>query len=108
MTNPPPRPPVQMPSLEMPPDLEIEYVNLVRIAHSISELILDFARILPGAHPAQITSRVIMAPISAKLFYKALGENLAKYESVFGEIKIPGDSNLASQLFRPPNPPNSE
>lgn len=93
------------PALEIPPDLEIEYVNLVRIAHSPSELVFDFAHLLPGVTPAQIRSRIVMSPLGAKLFYRALAENLAKYESVFGEINVPGDRTLADHLFRPPHPP---
>jgi len=104
MSNPPPRNPGQLPPLQMPPDLEIEYVNLVRIAHSPSELVFDFARLLPGGGPAQISSRIVMSPLGAKLFQRALVENLSKYEAAFGEINIPGDSTLADNLFRPQNP----
>jgi hypothetical protein len=106
MSASPPRPQgPQFPPLELPPDLEIEYVNLVRIAHSPSELVFDFAHLLPGSTPARVRSRIVMSPLGAKLFYRALAENLAKYESSFGEIHIPGDSSLAEHLFRPPNPP---
>lgn len=107
MSDTPPRPAgQQLPPLEVPPDLEIEYVNLVRIAHSPSELVFDFAHLLPGGTPARVRSRIVMSPLGAKLFYRALAENLAKYEASFGEINIPGDSSLASHLFRPPGPPD--
>ena len=99
------------PPLEFPADIQIEYVNLVRIAHSISELVLDFANLLPGAGQAKVSSRIVMSPLAAKLFHRALSENLAKYENTFGEIKIPGQITLADHLFRPPNasenPPDS-
>jgi hypothetical protein len=96
------------PNLELPHDLEPIYANLVRITHSPSEIVIDFAQILPGSHGAQIKSRVLMSPLSAKLFYRALGENLAKFEANFGEIQTPGDSSLASQLFKPfSGPPGS-
>ena len=95
----------QMPPLEVPSDLEVEYVNLVRIAHSPSELVFDFAHLLPGSSPAQVRSRIVMSPLGAKLFYRALAENLAKYEASFGEINVPGSSSLADHLFRPPNSP---
>lgn len=108
MTQMPPRPPGQLPPLEFPPDLQIEYVNLVRIAHSFSELIFDFAHIFPGPNQARISSRIIMSPLSAKLFHRALSENLAKYETAFGEIKVPGNSGLADHLFRQQNPPDPE
>ncbi|HEY61339.1 MAG TPA: DUF3467 domain-containing protein [Anaerolineae bacterium] len=91
--------------LEIPADLEIVYSNIVRITHSPSELVLDFAHILPGSNKAQVQSRIIMSPLSAKLLHRALGENLAKYETNFGGIKIPGGSSLADYLFqKPPKP----
>jgi hypothetical protein len=96
----------QFPPLELPPDLQVEYVNLVRIAHSPSELVFDFAHLLPGGGPARVSSRIIMSPLGAKLFFRALSENLAKYESSFGEIAIPGDVTLADHLFKPPAAPD--
>lgn len=103
--SPPPKP--QTPSLEVPEDLEATYANLVRIAHSPSELVFDFAYFMPGTVPANVRSRIVMSPLGAKLFYRALAENLSKYESTFGEIKIPGEVSLADYLFRPPQPPES-
>jgi hypothetical protein len=77
----------------------------VRIAHSPSELVFDFAHLLPGVPLARVSARVVMSPLGAKLLYRALGENLARYETAFGEIKMPGESTLADFLFRPPTPP---
>jgi hypothetical protein len=97
------QPAKQLPQLEVPEDLEPLYINVVRITHSPSEMVLDFARILPGMTPSKVISRLLMSPLSAKLFYRALGENLAKYEANFGEIKLPGGGeSLAENLFRPP------
>jgi hypothetical protein len=96
----------QLPTLDVPPNLEVEYVNMARIAHSPSELVFDFAHILPGSGPAKISSRIVMSPLGAKLFHRALTENLAKYEATFGEIKVPGDATLADNLFRPHTPPD--
>jgi len=76
----------QVHKIEVPEDLEPLYVNVVRITHSPSEMVLDFARILPGMTPSKVISRLLMSPLSAKLFHQALGENLAKYEASFGEI----------------------
>lgn len=91
-----------LPPLKIPEDLETIYVNLVRIAHSPSELVFDFAHLLPGASPARVQSRMVMSPLGAKLFHQALGENLKRYEKAYGEIKVPGQSSLADHLFRPP------
>jgi hypothetical protein len=95
-----PTPPPNVPSFDLPENLEPLYVNLVRISHSPAELVFDFARFLPGNSAARVQSRLMMSPISAKLFFRALGENLARYEAAFGEITIPGDNTLASDLFK--------
>lgn len=101
--NPPKRPASgSHPSLEVPADLIAVYANLVRIAHSPSELVLDFAHLLPGTVPARVNTRVVMSPLGAKLLHRALTENLARYEKAFGEIKVPGEASLADYLFRPP------
>jgi hypothetical protein len=98
----------QMPPLEIPSEMVVEYVNLVRISHSPSELVFDFAQLLPGSSPARVQSRIVMSPLGAKLFQRALTENLAKYESAFGEIQVPGGSTLADHLFHPPGPPEDK
>ena len=62
-----------------------------------------------GQPRAKIRSRVVMTPLSAKLLIKALTENLARYETAFGEIHLPTNNSLADNLFRPfhqpPEPP---
>lgn len=104
MSQPTFRVPQKMPAMEVPEDLDAAYANMVRIAHLPSEFVFDFALKLPGGTPAKVTSRVLISPLSAKLFLRALSENVAKYEKMFGEIKIPGDPSLAeySKLFSPP------
>ncbi len=98
----------RLPPLKVPEGLETKYVNLVRIAHSPAELVFDFAHILPGSEPSQICSRIVMSPLSAKLFHRALSENLLKFESAYGEIKIPGGGTLADSLFQPQFPPEDQ
>ena len=98
----PPRQVTPSKGLEIPPGLEAEYINVVRIVHSPSEIVFDFAQILPGEPNAKVRSRIIMSPLGAKLFYRALAENITKYENAFGEIRIPGSQSLADQLFRAP------
>lgn len=94
------------PILELPSGLELVYANLARIAHSPSDIVIDFAHLLPGEARAQIRSRVVMTPMSAKLLVRALTENISRFESAFGEISIPNNSTLADNLFRPfQNPP---
>jgi len=92
----------KLPKINIPADLEVVYSNLVRITHSPSEFVFDFTQMLPGLKQPNIKSRVLISPLSAKLLFKALGDNLAKYETNFGEISIPGRSSLADSLFQPP------
>lgn len=91
------------PEMNLPPGLGFEYSNLVRIAHSPSELVFDFAHLLPASGSAHISSRIIMSPLGAKLFLQALSENLARYEAAFGEINIPRGTTLADNLFHRKN-----
>ncbi|MCZ2127608.1 MAG: DUF3467 domain-containing protein [Anaerolineales bacterium] len=96
----PPKPSAA-PALTLPEGLEPQYANLARIAHSPSDIVIDFAHLLPGDPQAKIRSRVVMTPLNAKLLLKALTENLARYEAAFGEIVVPVNPTLADNLFRP-------
>lgn len=80
-------------NIELPANLEAIYANITLISHSPSEIILDFARILPNTPKAKIYGRVIMTPMNAKLLHQALGENLAKFEEKYGPIPAP-DQNV--------------
>jgi hypothetical protein len=102
MTTPP-----NFPDLDLPIDLDAIYANTVRIAHSPAELVLDFARTLPGTPGTKVCARLIMSPVGAKLFFRALGENLARYEASYGPIPVPGDPSLASDLFGNIHPPQA-
>jgi len=102
MGNPPSFPP-----MDTPPDLEAVYANTVRISHTPAELVFDFACLLPGSSTLKIVNRLIMSPVGAKLFYRALGENLARYEAAYGEIHLPGGGSLADDLFRAVHPPEN-
>lgn len=64
------------------------YANLAIITHSSSEFVTDFVRIMPGVPKAQVQSRIIMTPENAKRLMQALQENIEKYESQFGRIRI--------------------
>lgn len=66
------------------------YSNLVLITHSPAEFIFDFTRVVPGKPKAKVHSRIIMAPQHVKSLHRALEDNIKKYETQFGEIKIQG------------------
>ncbi len=88
--------------IEIPANLEAIYTNFALLTHSPSEVVIDFARVLPNMPKARVYARMLMTPMHAKLLLRALTENLAKYEAQYGEIAVP--TNLADQLFRPPKP----
>jgi len=67
------------------------YANLVMIAHSNSEFVLDFIRMMPGVPKAKVKSRIILTPDHAKRLLAALSDNIRKYEDNFGDISLPGD-----------------
>ena len=76
-------------NIELPDDIaEGIYSNLAIITHSPSEFVVDFIKMMPGVPKAKVRSRIILTPQHAKRLYKALKENIAKYESMHGEIKI--------------------
>jgi len=64
------------------------YSNLAIISHSAQEFVIDFTRIVPGVPKAKVYSRIIMTPSHAKMFLQAMRDNVAKYEQLFGEIKV--------------------
>jgi len=103
MTTPQKQPPG--PKLENPQQLSTVYTNLARIAHSPADIVIDFAHLLPGEKSATVNARVLMTPLSAKLLLRALSDNISRYEAAFGEIKMPVNSSLAENLFRPHQPP---
>ena len=76
------------------------YSNVVFIAHSPSEVILDFARALPGLPKAKVYARLILTPQHAKSLLLALEQNLKTYEGQFGAIKLPGEIRNKELGFR--------
>ncbi len=83
-----------------PEEAEGLYSNLVLIAHSASEVILDFARALPGLPKAKVYARVILTPQHAKSLLMALEQNLKTYEGQFGTIKVPGETKSRELGFK--------
>lgn len=74
------------------------YANLVFIAHSQAEVILDFARMLPGLPKARVFARIVMTPQHAKGLLGALEQNLKNYESTFGAIKMSAEPHKGKEM----------
>lgn len=68
------------------------YANLAMIAHSNSEFVIDFIRLMPGVPKAKVKSRIVVTPEHAKRLLYALKDNIEKYEDAFGVIKKTDDA----------------
>jgi hypothetical protein len=77
-------------NIELPEDIaEGIYSNLAVIAHSNSEFIIDFLRLVPNVPKTKVKSRIILTPQHAKRLLRALAENINKFEALHGPIKEP-------------------
>ena len=99
----PVRPKKKRINIHMPKDLTPVYANVAFISHSLAELVIDFAQVLPRSPRGSVQARIVMTPMHAKMLQLALAQNLANYEKQFGEIRLPrSGSDLANNFFRFP------
>ncbi|MDX8395393.1 MAG: DUF3467 domain-containing protein [Mariprofundaceae bacterium] len=76
---------IQEIQVHMPPEVQRGvYANQLLVAHTQEEFVIDFILATPPA--GIVNSRVMVSPAHAKRIAAALIENVAKYESVYGEI----------------------
>ncbi len=95
--------------VELPAEVaEGVYSNMAMIAHSSSEFIVDFVRVMPGAPQAKVQSRIVMAPEHAKRLMFALQENISRYEQAFGPIRIPEPPQAKGRTIAPFGTPQGE
>ena len=64
-----------------------QYSNLVMIHHNLEEFTVNFIYIFPNGAQGKLLNSMIVSPGHAKRIWRALGENLARYEAQFGSIK---------------------
>jgi hypothetical protein len=76
------------------------YANLAMIAHSQSEFVIDFIRLMPGLPKAKVKARVIITPDHAQRLLAALQDNIAKFEDSFGPISERNDSGELGFQFQ--------
>jgi len=62
------------------------YANLAIITHSNAEFVVDFVNVMPGTPKSKVKSRVILTPMHAKRFMKAMVENIENFEAANGPI----------------------
>jgi len=92
--------PDQQINVELPEEIaEGIYSNLAMIAHSNSEFVIDFIRLMPGVPKAKVKSRIIVTPDHAKRLLVALKENIEKYEAAFGKINQGGGTPTFPMSF---------
>jgi len=63
------------------------YANLAIITHSHAEFVVDFVSVMPGTPKSKVKSRIILTPMHAKRFLKALQDNVNRYEDANGTIQ---------------------
>ncbi len=64
-----------------------QYSNLVMIHHNAEEFTLHFIYIFPNVAQGKLVSSLILSPGHAKRLWRALGENISRYEAQFGAIR---------------------
>lgn len=80
-------------NVNIPEDLDPVYSNMVQISHKDDEFTLNFVHRVPRTNQAKAKSIVSITPQHAKRLYKALENNIKKYESHFGNISLPEESD---------------
>ena len=74
-----------------------QYSNLVMIHHNPEEFTLHFIYVFTNGTHGKLVSSTIISPAHAKRLWRALGENLSRFEAQFGPIR---------ESSEPPTPPN--
>jgi hypothetical protein len=68
-------------------ELQGMYSNLVMIQHHAEEFTLNFVYVFPNATQGKLLSSMIVSPGHAKRIWRALGENISRFEALYGPIK---------------------
>ena len=102
-----PKAPAGQVQVSVPANLEPTYANFAMVTNSASEIVMDFAQVMPRIPRAKVKARVVMTGLNAKLFLRALNDHMARFESQFGEIQLPEGPHLANQLFKAAPPEES-
>src|SRR5271165_3528408 len=61
--------------------------NLVMIHHHAEEFTLNFVYVFPNGTQGKLLTSVIVSPGHAKRIWRALGENISRFEAQYGPIK---------------------
>ncbi len=91
----------QQPNIPIQASEEIQrgfYSNVARIAHTPEEFVMDYLFITNDPPFGKLGARILISPMHAKRLLAALADNLQKYESRFGEIKVSAGPEIPSAL----------
>jgi hypothetical protein len=95
--------------VEVPANLNAIYANFSIVAATHSEIIIDFAQLMPNDQRVRVQTRIAMTPANAMLFVQALQTNLQMFEEKHGKISLPPKPpSLADQLFGTVKAPDDE
>lgn len=67
-----------------------QYSNLAMIHHNPEEFTLHFIYVFSDGTHGKLLSSAIISPAHAKRLWRALGENIARFEAQFGTIREAG------------------
>jgi hypothetical protein len=68
-------------------DMLAPYSNLVMIHHNPEEFTLHFVYVFTNGTQGKLVSSATVSPGHAKRLWRALGENVSRYEAQFGPIR---------------------
>src|SRR5215510_6978800 len=68
-----------------------QYCNLVMFHHNAEEFTMHFIYVFPNVPQGKLVSGAIVSPGHAKRIWRALGENINRYEAQFGTIREAAD-----------------
>lgn len=74
------------------------YSNMAIISHSASEFVVDFAVVMPGIPKPRVRSRIVLTPEHAKRLLLSLQDNITRYETNNGAIKLTPTAMEESQI----------
>ena len=90
-------------NIELPEEVsEGIYSNLAVIAHSNTEFVIDFLRLMPNVPKAKVKARIVITPQHAKRLLSALAENIQRFEAQHGKIKDGGSAGMPPMNFNTP------
>lgn len=85
MKDPAPQQQVQIKADEK--ELLGQYSNLVMIHHNAEEFTMHYIYVFPSGPQGKLVSSLILSPGHAKRLWRALGENISRFEAQFGTIR---------------------